>query len=89
MKTTIKVTQDLIDSGVRLSSVSCPIAKALRLAGYECTVTQTDVSFYLHKHSENRYATSQLPAMARLFVRNFDDGNPVNPFEFELEVFNP
>ena len=77
----IEVTQEDIDRGVRKESCQCPIALALqRCTGYlwaagpleacRIGVADSDVEF---------------PRDAKRFIRNFDDGLPVQPFSFEYD----
>ena len=74
----ISVTQEDIDKGKREDSCVCPIALAVR--------RQTGRLFHIDDtNADDGYDTIQLPIKARQFVRSYDNGNPVEPFEFELE----
>lgn len=68
----IKVTQEHIDSGIRRSCESCPIALA---------TGASHVSYFDIVLNSKMYET---PVAARRFMGNFDLGRPVTPFEFEL-----
>lgn len=79
MTTTIKirVTAEHIRRGARSQPFSCPIALACQAAGQTKPLVGLDVLFADdHKHL--------LPPAVQQWVRNFDDGLPVEPFEFEL-----
>lgn len=78
---TVNVTQRDIELGVRNSSTHCPVARAL------------------HRHRPFRYATvngfeaynpwhgtTPLPLNVQQFVAAFDDGDPVAPLQFTVEV---
>lgn len=87
----IKVTQDHIDRGQRGNSCDCPIALALEGA-------QKDLSSFGHLTKASvgmssvrlffPQSTSDflIPLEASRFVRRFDRGESVEPFEFELET---
>ena len=67
----IKVTQRHIDNGKRGDSMRCPIGLALEDAG------GAGVMFPLES----------LPEVAQNFVRDFDAGRYVAPFQFIMEVW--
>ena len=68
----IRVTQDHIRRGERGSLMRCPIGLALEDAG------GAGVMFPL----------SSLPEVAQNFVRDFDEGRRVEPFQFIMEVWS-
>lgn len=78
----IKVTQEHIDKGVTLDNCLCPVALACKDAGLEQPRVDAFTVYVLGKHP---YLYS-LPRTARIFIANFDDHEPVHPFEFEIEV---
>lgn len=74
----IEVTQEDIKAGRKTECTRCPIALAIkRKVGYTMSVG-TRVCGSL----DNEF---QLPKIAQDFISNFDHGNPVEPFTFELE----
>ncbi len=81
----ITVTQEHIDGGVKDSPWACPIARALPRApaGYDYEVFEDRVHLWSSREGA-RY--SYLPEEARLFVAKFDNGEAVEPFEFELDL---
>lgn len=91
MKVTVNVTQEDIDSSHATQHdilnfntwkiYSCPNAKALsRTLGKKCAFG-TDSWWY--KNSDGSYKASE---EAKTFAYNFDVGNPVKPYSFEVEV---
>ena len=76
----IDVTQEDIDRGVKGACTQCPVALALARAFPDVYV---DV------------ATTQLlvgdefiraPSVVSIFIEDFDDGEPVQPFSFDLDL---
>ena len=74
----IQVTQQDIDNGTRREGDSCPIALACSRLGLEVDVHNTSIEIADKLH--------RLPHEAIRFVSNFDDGNDVLPFEFEVAL---
>ena len=77
----IAITQEMINKGKRGKACHCPTALAFRevcpwVPRVSCqTVTfGSDVKVY------------ELPLQVCSFIRKFDDGHPVEPMEFEMEV---
>ena len=83
----IEVTQDDIDAGRPNNNLSCPLALAIsRAADKPASVGQCSGRTF---QAGNVHATDRrfwLPAMATLFVREFDAGKQVSPFDFELDL---
>lgn len=79
----IKVTVTALDIAEGTASLTgCPIARALnRTAGGRWTV-YPDVAM-------GKSGAYWMPWNARLFVDRFDDGDPVEPIEFEIVAFGP
>lgn len=77
----IQVTAEDIRCGRQQEPSSCPIALAVkRCSGMESVeVSECDVEY-----GAGRIAN--LPWKARLFVGQFEDGEPVTPFEFDLDL---
>lgn len=71
--------KNIISLGVAPRAAWCPIALAVR----ELTNKKYDViaSTYYIRIGDDRYHT---PTKAHMFMIDFDRGNPVKPFEFEL-----
>ena len=84
MKTiTVEVTQEDIKKGRACDGTYCPIALALkRKIKRPCLVGVKDIDIY---NPKSKY-TLHVPQI-KLFVGNFDHGNKVEPFTFELQVF--
>lgn len=81
---TIDVTAQDIDRGCKLSPYHCPLALAVSraLSGRRIAITAC-VRVY------SGFSTSvalALPETARNFRRRFDQGDPVEPFSFELSM---
>lgn len=75
----IRVTQQNIDNGVRQQYDACPVALALRDAtAREWQVTKNYAQYALGS------LILALPETARDFIRSFDAGREVRPFEFDL-----
>jgi hypothetical protein len=100
MKKTIRVTQEHIDRGAKLSTRRCPIALALEedadlkklearvgatrlwrwLGVYEANVDDSDIA------DSNIVTICSIPLKAEQFVKAFDGGEFVQPFEFEIDL---
>lgn len=83
----IKVTEKHIGEGLAGNAKHCPIA----LAGLEAIegATRVRVGFStmnVQIKGSDRQKFLDLPYEAKTFVRRFDNGDPVKPFEFEIEV---
>ncbi len=78
----IKVTQEDIDEGIKGSDGSCPIALACETAGMEqpC-VDDSSVTWIIDGVAK----FSSLPMSASNFIWNYDMGDTVEPFSFEIE----
>lgn len=81
MKIQIDVTQEDIDTGIKEDAEACAIAKTLKRNGYKhVTVGNDSITFYYK--GIDWYATP--PSIASEFISNFDEGELVKPFSFEL-----
>lgn len=79
----ISVTQEHIGNGVPGSCDFCPIALAIvSTLGYRPHGLEVSGN-YIEMEGERPRATS---AAMKEFIDAFDDGLPVQPFEFELVV---
>lgn len=76
----IQVTKDDIYFGIRHLSTRCAVALATsRATGLRAHVSPTNVFV-----GDNLRAP--IPPSAMDFIRDFDRGEPVHPFEFEIEL---
>lgn len=78
----ISITQSDIDQGKRHEARFCPIAMAASRA-FHRDIWIGWIRGYSHPHVSPEVVFS-LPADARVFVQEFDDGKEVQPFEFEV-----
>lgn len=74
----IKVTQDDIDCGVRKVKSACPVALATKLHFSNADVIVDYDTLFIG------YEWFTLPEEAKDFINNFDNGDEVEPFEFEV-----
>lgn len=81
MKTTkiITVTQKHIDTGVRIDPIKCPVAKAIRAAGFKNVSVGGTVCF-----GKNYSKSAALPKRVCNFITRFDREKAVKPFTFRL-----
>lgn len=75
----IKVTQEDIDKGTKRSCTLCPVALAVKRQFLKSTILVCEGTIDISK--ELIYDT---PYEVAQFICNFDAGNLVEPFEFEL-----
>lgn len=87
MKVTITVTQTDIDAATQArlglgytAPKCCPIAQAINRRHHNWVVTETRVLDCDYN------GIAVLPGPAMSFIRRFDSGQAVEPFEFEIEV---
>lgn len=78
----VSVTQAHIDAGVSKSECRCPIALALTDAG--CTGVEVG-NFTVGFKYGTQHVDVDIPQLVERFVRDFDFGRQVFPFEFDLE----
>lgn len=81
MTLTVTVTREDIDAGEPRKTERCPVARALRRAGF-----RTAAVMCFTAHFGNCGPSATLPAEAVEFVRRFDRNEPVEPLTFALEV---
>ena len=79
----ISVTQDHILLGDNECSVGCPIWMAVeeRMHPSWCAIV---LGYNVVFNTNGACIAATLPRSARDFIRCFDEGEPVEPFEFEL-----
>ena len=79
----VKVTQKHIDSAEHGKPCFCPIALAIKdLKKYEEVEVYSD-NARVAKKAGGDLKFVPLPPEAQTFIMEFDEGNPVEPFEFE------
>lgn len=81
---TIEVTEQHIKKGNAGSCGSCPIALALKDAGFKHPVV--DHSSFCYIMVGGGIKKLSLPYNAIDFIVRFDSGKKVHPFSFELET---
>jgi hypothetical protein len=80
-KYVVKVTQEDIDSGRPRVPMQCPVALAVsRSLGGSGFVIAGPRSIHINRGS------LITPPEARKFMRRFDDGAPIEPFEFTIDT---
>ena len=81
----VQVTNKDINEGTRRSCCDCPLAKALKRTLKQNVVVGTADFFYIdEKTGEQKYII--LPNSAQEFILNFDKGEIVPPFSFNLNL---
>lgn len=76
----IEVTQEDINKGEVTECRRCPIALAvIRATGNKYVLVDSD-----YTHVGTKFCPT--PVTAKRFIRNFDYGNDVQPFTFELPI---
>lgn len=79
----IEVTQEDIDNGTR-HSATCPVSLAVgRIALCECHSSYA-IMLLSRCPEGSIYVTA--PVTVTDFITRFDDGLPVNPFSFEIDI---
>lgn len=88
MKTIIKVTKTHIKNGKSNTGYSCPIALAAKesLGLPNIYVGLTFISWDAPVDSNLLFRSIKLSDYVCEFIRDFDAGLEVEPFEFELEL---
>jgi len=79
----VKITQALIDTGDRGSAELCPVTRGMKEAGMHYPWVNTEYINFFYEGEDHQEPT---PPLVALFIMDFDAGEPVEPFEFELEV---
>ena len=83
----VYVTQKDIDQGEIGGCTSCPVALALgRLFPHLKTIVQPTRLYYRTRGPiwQRRQRAMDAPKEVRIFVDDFDEGKPVEPFHFDL-----
>lgn len=83
----VDVTAEDISEGVPKSSRKCPVAFALkRVAGRPVAVGIDTVCMRPDATGGKAMCDYALPTIAQVFIADFDDGKPVLPFSFAMDV---
>lgn len=85
-KLRVEVTAEDIAQGVRNQAFECPVACALTRSGLDHPSAWPSRVYYGPFDAPNGRLTAKLPEEAAAFIAAFDDGRPVEPFAFEIEV---
>ena len=80
---TVNVTQDHIDKGARKAAYQCPVSLALREVdpGSDWCVS----TLHIMRETGHDVGITESPATVSKFVSRFDNGDPVQPFSFEID----
>ena len=84
LKHVISVTSKEIERGVKGSPRYCPVALAFRNKGWG---VYTVAGEYAKIYVDDNLGMVELPSDAQWFINDFDADKPVEPFEFELDVY--
>lgn len=90
----INVTEQDIREGCRSEASNCPIAlagnRALREQGIDYLYLNASPHFIaIHNDDEEAvFSCDSVPIDARVFMREFDSGEEVDPFEFDIEFYS-
>jgi hypothetical protein len=76
----VEVKQEHIDKGVPSNGCECPIALALGEMFPDAQVLVCDGRI------EVGFEVAAPPQEAKEFINDFDDGEPVAPFSFDLDI---
>jgi len=85
----ITVTKEDILEGIPRKSSSCPIAIAMWRKFKVDYISVRYSRAYVAPSGASVPLCYKLPLSAREFIRNFDAGNNVYPFEFEARMVKP
>ena len=84
----INVTQEDIDKGIQGSCVNCPTGLALQRtfpSSNYIHVDTVDIEYGINPESDE-FKSVETPQEVIDFIDDFDNGKPVKPFFFELEL---
>lgn len=80
----ISVTQEMIERGFKRDCRMCPVALAVvEAGGVNPIVGQQSIQWMPNRTAV--YVRASTPEPVVQFIRSFDKGEQVSPFEFELE----
>ncbi|AXH46555.1 hypothetical protein SEA_ROBINSPARKLES_110 [Gordonia phage RobinSparkles] len=83
----VTVTQEHIDKGKPWEICNCPIALALKEKGF-ANVEVSTLAISVGKNNQALLNHYSVPSIAKQFIKAFDDGQTVEPFEFETRRYN-
>lgn len=89
---TISVTEEHIRVGDKKQCSSCPIALAIKefISPFVSLAVAFELTLHYKKRTENwcllHNHVIDLPQEALTFIKEFDDGEAVDPFKFELKI---
>ncbi len=79
----IKVTQDDINTGIKNSYHCCPVSRAVKRQTNSQLVFTTYRKIILSKDCKKLVFSAS--RSVQRFIKKFDDGKPVKPFNFKLQ----
>ena len=79
----IVVTAEDIKKGAKKNKCLCPVALAIRRATGRAVAVLPMVAWIKH-YWPTQMISYPLPQVAQDFILNFDEGEDVEPFEFEV-----
>lgn len=82
----LSITQEHINTGKPRESCDCPIALALRPYFPDRLIVVHEGGISIFKDEYEYLQITSPPEQARQFIHDFDNGRPVVPFEFELNL---
>jgi hypothetical protein len=87
----VEVTAEDIAKGERAECGRCPVALACKrvLPGARVMVDGCSIDFTLKPAGEGEWddwTSIEAPAEVDAFIQAFDDGHPVAPFAFDLDI---
>lgn len=80
----VQVKQEHIDAGGQ-NGLSCPVALAIRELLPDHGVYVGRVALTVH-NGESKQKWRTMPVIVRRWIANYDSGNIVQPFEFEMDL---
>jgi hypothetical protein len=79
---TIYVTCSNIERGVQHAAYNCPVALGCKDRGLDAGISESTIVI----HQPDGTIDIPTPPQVWHFIREFEAGRPVKPFEFELPV---
>lgn len=79
---TLKVTEDDLLLGEPKSPTNCPVARAFKAAGFNIAVS---VGFARCHLGDGNFIVNN-PDSVRSFIEAFDEGRPVLPLKWQIQV---
>lgn len=92
-KIRVEVTAEDIAKGVPQECNSCPVAIAVGRAcpaavkvGVDGATIDIYAAWDVESDAKSEYVVARTPREVNEFIKRFDNGDPVGPFSFDLEV---